>query len=326
MGNKYEVCQGYALYLKEVLERLGIDCSQYLLNTQTDENEVSHGWHARVLTHIIDPEYDVNQLVISDPTFASAYHEMALSFGEEKGKPQELQDEADTNLASAKMHLPRNSSSDEILGLPVTPIPLNKLLWAIRNLKKKTTVMTRRELDKYMSSVLSHFLNYFDAEEYFEYFCNEEKIEDLLDLLDMFGYDDKASILNFIAAYNKYSEMFKDRRIVQIYLTNLRMIRFNQIEYLPANLKYYIILKIFKLEKIDIYNIRIYGDAILFKAFGSDFKIDRIASSEPLIDFASKIRRRAPLYKVGENLKKVITSSYNGYDNIEDEKNEIKRI
>lgn len=80
--NKYMVCQGYAVLLHDLLEKLGIESEVIDVTVEKGFDEVpidvevtpdgvktGRAGHARVRVHLVDPKYDIDGIYYADPTW-----------------------------------------------------------------------------------------------------------------------------------------------------------------------------------------------------------------------------------------------------------------
>ena len=68
--NDYMVCVGYAKMLIDFLHKIGIQTTDQGIDVAINDEgeELKTGGHARVISHIVDPKYNIDGYYISDPT------------------------------------------------------------------------------------------------------------------------------------------------------------------------------------------------------------------------------------------------------------------
>ena len=69
--NNYMVCLGYAEMLIDFLHKIGIQATEQSIDVAINDEgeELKIGGHTRVISHIVDPKYNIDGYYISDPTW-----------------------------------------------------------------------------------------------------------------------------------------------------------------------------------------------------------------------------------------------------------------
>ena len=323
LKNDSMVCTGYVLFLREILDRLGIRNGVLDENMQKNDNAIGLNWHSRLLVGIIDDKYKMDQVLVSDPTWSSlskfeieGYNKPILSriafyvnsakkkmseipyatasVTTRKKNSDELEQEYQEKLHAALEQMGRRPDNEDLTFNPehIKEVELNKLFWAIRNLKKKECKkIIRQELDNYQSRVMRHFLYTESGVRHFKHYLETNELEGFLDFFNMFGLNDKLFIVNRIMEIYHDNRLFQVYQIKELYLTNLSLLTWDNIKYLPADFRIEIIKKIFALKQIDAKDIYIIDDkTITFIVFGKMYQ-KPINSRENIADFAEKLSK-----------------------------------
>lgn len=291
LKNKYQVCTGYAFYLQEVLDRLDIECGFYSLDCKKNLDSYDPAWHARLLVHINDPKYDIDKVIISDPTASSflpdKFHiipphknKLAVKRAELKYTSSSCPHPAAVNACGEDWVTEQLSNAvqnfNKTLAKPVDLdqvqiLELPKLFWAMRNIKKKENKkLSRKGLDNYASKMLNEFLH-----DPYGVFClvkyvEQGKIDSLIYFLNMpmFGIKEKLEVIRTISREMPVYTLLEHPKIKEIFLTNLKNISWIDLQYMPGEFRTELLTRIFRLGGLDISEVLSLGDRVTYEVLG----------------------------------------------------------
>lgn len=311
LKNRYEVCVGYGLYLREILDRLGIECSPYDFDTKRVRDAYDSGWHHRLLVHIKDEKYNTDEIIISDPTPGLSSIRDYFSRLNPFTKTKREIEKADYQLSSVSRPKRRSGEDwgtdqlkealkafNETLKRPVDlervqTLELTKFFWAMRNIKKKESKhSTRKELDNYARELLNEFLSDGFGRNWLAEYAKEGRIDSLLYFLNMpmFGIGDKLNIIRTITERTPAYPLFQNYKIKEIFWTNLKNIAWADLQYMPHEFRDDLLNRIFRLGRLNISSITSLGDRVTYELLGKKYT-KLYSSGDAIFDTVDKMKQ-----------------------------------
>ena len=292
LKNKFEVCAGYSLFLREILDRLGIANASLTMNIKENGDSAKDGLHAALLVHIKDDKYGIDQLIISDPTISNNQMQdySGAGLGYEQSRSEKLSKQEEGYIKYAREILKANNP--DVSDAPILPVPFMTIM--------KASMVVEGKAKKKMSEERIHRMFQLSMSKpnrsNFGYYADKSRLNELFELLDVLPLYDKLSFLCCMNACYGYHELFQNDKIREIYLNNLAVLTWEDLRYIPADLVDELLARIFLQEGLNIYDVRIGNGVCAFKVFEREYNINSTYKL-PISKLAKKVRRRTILFK-----------------------------